>query len=193
MNYDNIDSSDLSLIREKSAAWGVEFDDRKIIMLNRYISLLIQYNSRLNLISAGDEDHIFQKHILDSMEVIPLLDVESSPTILDAGSGGGLPGIPIAIALPGLKITLLERSSKKFEFLTMVQRKLEPENIIILNDSLENLSNDPAVSYDIILFRAVNSFDSCVSMAAGFISRGSRLIHFSRRSGNIHERFRLYP
>ena len=97
-------------------------------LLAGYVALLLQWNKRINLLSRRDIDRIWPRHVLDSLSILPFI---AGPRILDLGSGGGLPGIPLAIAAPQLSFTLLDRSERKTRFLEHVALRLGLANVIV--------------------------------------------------------------
>ena len=97
-------------------------------LLAEYVALLVQWNKRINLLSRRDIDRIWPRHVLDSLSILPFI---AGPRILDLGSGGGLPGIPLAIAAPQLSFTLLDRSERKTRFLEHVALRLGLANVIV--------------------------------------------------------------
>ena len=88
-----------------------------------YISLFVRWNSRINLSSVRDEEGILSRHLVESIAVVSALPADIS-TLLDFGSGGGLPGIPIALCRPEIAVTLAESQSKKAAFLQQAVRVL---------------------------------------------------------------------
>lgn len=126
----------------------------------QYIKLLEKWNKSYNLTAVRKPLDMLDKHILDSLLLQPYLKevIESTEykitSILDVGSGAGLPGIPLAIAFPEIKITLLDSNGKKTAFLQQVKTELKLENIYIINNRVENLKGQ---FYDLILSRAFSS------------------------------------
>ena len=87
---------------------GVEFDPDDLDKLGRYLALLLDANMRFNLTSVTDPAEAWTRHMLDSLTLVPFIDSAHAKRAIDVGSGGGLPGIPLAIALPDCEFTLLE-------------------------------------------------------------------------------------
>src|SRR5687768_106667 len=94
---------------------GIEIMPAEIEQLGRYLDLLLETNKKFNLTGVRDPDEAWMRHILDSLSLIP--HINEGKTLIDIGSGGGLPGIPIAITQPQLSVTLLEATGKKANFL----------------------------------------------------------------------------
>lgn len=121
--------------------------------LDRYVSLLIRWNKTHNVIARGEENQLWERHILDCAQLIPILRNHSGD-ILDVGSGGGLPGIIMAIFLDR-PITLVESNQKKSIFLREVKRELNLHTMTILNNRIEHIDQ----IYDIITCRAFANID----------------------------------
>jgi 16S rRNA (guanine527-N7)-methyltransferase len=120
--------------------------------LAQYLRLLLEWNQRINLISPNDEDRIAERHILESLAVLSVWNFPKDCSVLDLGSGGGFPGIPLKIIRPDLAMTLLESRQKKTLFLNTVVRELKIENCRVVNARAEELSEE---KYSIVIARAV--------------------------------------
>ena len=115
---------------------------------------LLEENQKTNLIAKSQKDKIWMRHIHDSLRILALLEGKEPINILDIGSGGGFPGIPLAIATKNLDIqyTLIESIKKKSAFLESVRTLLDLSNVKVINKRVENLKN---VEFDIITCRAL--------------------------------------
>ena len=100
-----------------------------------YLELLLRWNDTYNLTAIRDPQQMVTRHLLDSLSVMPWID---EGPLLDAGSGAGLPGIPLAIMRPQLQVTLLDSAGKKIRFLNHVVRSLKLGNIHPVQDRLES-------------------------------------------------------
>ena len=92
----------------------VTLSNDQLDLLEHFAAMVVKWNAQINLISRRDIDRLQARHILDSLAVVPWL---TGPTILDVGSGAGLPGIPVAIACPDRALTLCERMTRRARFL----------------------------------------------------------------------------
>src|SRR5260370_16782892 len=93
---------------------GISLSPAQLKLLGRHVDLLLRWNKSINLTSITDPEEVVEKHVLDSLALVPVLP---SGSLLDAGSGGGFPGIPGAIARPDLEAVLVDSVQKKFAFL----------------------------------------------------------------------------
>ena len=126
--------------------------------LAKFQSFLVEQNLKHNLVSKNQIDKIWMRHIHDSLRLLNLLDLNKSMTILDIGSGGGFPAIPLAIVTEkyNLKYTLCESITKKSNFLNLSVELLKLSNIKVTNDRVENLKN---IKFDVITCRAVSKLN----------------------------------
>ena len=126
--------------------------------LEKFMSLVPIYkdwNSKVNLISRRDIENLFTNHILHSLSIVNIIEFESSTSVLDVGTGGGFPGIPLAIFFPNVKFTLLDSIGKKIKVVESVSKDLSLSNVTAINDRVENHFD----KYDFILSRAVAKMD----------------------------------
>jgi len=160
-----------SLLRESAAGLSVFLTDQQLKRFRLYYQELTFWNSRVNLVaSSGSATDIFVKHFLDSLTLIPYLPIFDG-SLLDIGTGGGFPGIPLKISRDGLKVTLLEASRKKASFLKSLCRLLKLKEMVILQERLEDLLKNESYR---------NRFDLLVSRAAlklpEYLQAGKELI-----------------
>jgi len=133
---------------------GRDPDSVQIETLLAYLDLLERWNRSYSLTAIRNPAEMITKHLLDSLSVLPWIDFE---TLLDAGSGAGLPGIPLAIARPSMSVTLLDSTGKKVRFLNHVRRELGLDNVFPVQERLESHSPDEKIHhgrYDGIISRA---------------------------------------
>jgi len=124
-----------------------------------YLYLLDKWNKVYNLTSIRNLDEMFTKHILDSMAVAPYIDSER---LIDVGTGGGLPGIPLAILFPERQVDLLDSNSKKTRFLIQAKAELKLDNVEVIKHRVETYQ--PAVMYDGVVSRAFASLDDMLPL-----------------------------
>ena len=144
--------------------------------LRRFLDLLLEKNRSLNLTSVRDPDAAWPRHILDSLSLLPFL--EGRRRLLDLGSGGGLPGIPLAIVRPGLEVALLEATGKKARFLEEAASSLELANVRVIHARAETAGRDPAWRgrFDTATARALGSLSTVIELALPFLEDQGRLL-----------------
>lgn len=163
--------------------------------MDSYINELVLFNSAYNLVNTNERDEIIVRHILDSLaatEQIKALACERAAplgkdavAIADIGSGGGLPGIPLAAALPQYNFVLVERMSKRCAFLENAAAILGLKNVAVKNLELEKT---PAASFDIATFRAFRPLDNkMLKSLLAVIKPGGFLAAYKARREKILE------
>lgn len=138
---------------------GVSFEPGELDRFGRYLAILLDANTRMNLTAITSPDDAWFKHILDSLTLLPVLaDLPESPRIIDIGSGGGAPAIPLAIAMPGARFTLIEATTKKADFLRAAADALGLANVEVVNNRAESIGAHPSLlraQFDAVTARAV--------------------------------------
>lgn len=132
------------------AKLGIELDAEKIDQLMSYLALLIKWNRAFNLTAVRDPAEMVNRHLLDSLSVLPYI---ASEDLIDVGSGPGLPGVPLAICLPELKVTTLDSNGKKTRFQNQVKAELGLANLTVINSRAEQHQG----SYSQVISRAFAS------------------------------------
>ncbi len=138
---------------------GISFEADDLTRLSRYLQLVLHTNKSFNLTAITDPLDAWHRHILDSLTLLPVIASLEEPvtTIADVGSGAGLPGLPLAIIMPQVTITMIEATGKKARFIQSVIDDLNLTNAHVLNTRAELAGQDPAhrASYDLTTARAV--------------------------------------
>jgi len=117
---------------------GLVLEGALLAQLEGYLTLLLETNKSFNLTAITDPDEAWSKHIVDSLTLVPdLRALPAGSAVVDVGSGGGLPALPLAIALPGLNFTLLEATAKKARFLEQTATTLGLTNVRVVSERAE--------------------------------------------------------
>jgi 16S rRNA (guanine527-N7)-methyltransferase len=147
------------------AAGLAPLDEEAIARLSAYVSLILRWNARVNLTAIRDENGIISRHIIESIIVMYKLP-RGINTLLDFGSGAGVPGIPIAICRPEINVTLAESQNKKAAFL------MEAIRVLGLNAEVHSGRAEELKSqFDCVTLRAVDKMATAVRSAAGLVAR----------------------
>jgi 16S rRNA (guanine527-N7)-methyltransferase len=133
--------------------------DEQYDKLVAYVMLLHKWNKVYNLTSVREPEQMMARHIIDSLSVLPYI---SSTSLLDVGTGGGLPGVPVAICQPQTQVTLLDSNSKKTRFLQQVKAELALDNVTVVHGRVEQVS---LPKFAIITARAFASIDDIIQLA----------------------------
>lgn len=155
---------------------GLDMEETQEAALLLYLDLLHRWNQAYNLTAVKEPAGMITRHLLDSLAIVPWV---GNGRLLDAGTGAGLPGIPLAIADPQLKVTLLDSSGKKIRFLNHVQRELGLANISPVQARLEFFV--PGAGFDAIVSRAFADLVSFVKTAAHLTRPSTRLLAMKGR------------
>ncbi len=158
--------SDIERLRQRLvagvAALRIELPEAAIERLLAYVQMLARWNATYNLSAVRDIDEMVTRHLLDSLAALPYVRGE---TLIDLGSGGGLPGIPFAIAAPGRAVTLVDSNGKKTRFLRAAVRELKLDNVRVLESRVETVEG----TYHCVTARAFASL-------ADMLGWGARLL-----------------
>lgn len=146
-------------LQEGLQALGLTLTTSQQLLLLEYVALLTKWNSTYNLTALRDEASIISHHILDSLTLLPF--VQDAKTLMDVGSGGGMPGIPTAICRPDLQITLLDSNTKKTSFLQQAVIELGLNNVTVAAGRVEAM-HDKKV--DVVTSRAFAELADFISL-----------------------------
>lgn len=133
---------------------NIIIDNNKLNMLEKYYNLLIEENNKYNLTSITNKEDVYLKHFYDSITISKIIDLDNE-SLLDIGTGAGFPGIVLKIIYPNLKVTLLDSTLKKCNFLNLVITKLNLKDITVINERAEIYSKNVREKYDVVTSRAV--------------------------------------
>jgi len=163
---------DVSNLSTGAEALGLKLSPETLARLERYLDLLEKWNAVINLTAVRDRERMVTLHLLDSLTLVP--NIAGRSRLLDVGSGGGMPGIPLAIACPHLKVTLLEPNQKKAAFLRQAKLELGLEQVSVVAERVERwLSPEP---FDAIVSRAFSDLPDFVAGASHLLAPGGVLI-----------------
>ncbi len=132
----------------------IEISDIQLKKLEKYYEILERENKLYNLTSITEKESVFLKHFYDSLTIVKIIDLNEG-TLCDLGTGAGFPGMVLKIIFPNLKITLIDATLKKCNFLEKVIKELKLENIKVINARVEEYAKIEREKYDIVTARAV--------------------------------------
>lgn len=130
-------------LKQGATLLGVDLSDAQQEQLIAYLALLNKWNKAYNLTAVRDPAEMVSRHLLDSLSVAPHVE-QSGSRWLDVGSGGGMPGIPLAILFPERLFTLLDSNGKKTRFLTQVKLELKLDNVEVVHSRVEQFKPEQA-------------------------------------------------
>ena len=150
-----------------------ELSDEEVTKLARYVSLLLEWNAKINLISRKDTGNVIVKHIIPCLSIIRVTTFKRYDRVLDIGTGGGLPGIPLAIVNPHCNFVLLDSIKKKTVAVEDMVEKLCLKNVEVVNDRAENIHK----KFDKIVARAVTNLGDFLLYASKLVKTPGRIFY----------------
>jgi 16S rRNA (guanine527-N7)-methyltransferase len=157
----------------------LELTPEQLDRLDRYLALVLDENRTTNLTAIREPEAAWRRLIIDSLTVLPGLDeLEPGSRVIDVGSGAGLPGMPVAIARPNLKLTMLESTGKKADFIRRAIETLGLTNATVLQERAETAgqSSDHREAYDACINRAVGPMNVLLEFAMPLVQTGGRVL-----------------
>ena len=146
-----------------------QLNDIKLNKLLHFEKLIKEWNKKINLVSRKDVENFQINHLIHSLSISKLILFEPKTKVLDIGTGGGLPGIPLAIFSPKTMFHLVDRKQKKIDVLRNIIIELDLKNVIVERIDAQDISNE----YDFILNRAVSSTENILSICRNKIKTNS--------------------
>jgi len=152
-----------------------DLDDETIDRLGAFLTLLLETNKRFNLTAIKEPDEAWRRHILDSVSMLPFLG--DAAAVIDVGSGGGLPGIPLAIACPAVRFTLLESTGKKARFLEQAVSELGLAHVTVVQARAEDAGRPGPhrEAYDVAVARAIGPMNVLLELLMPLVKVGGRV------------------
>lgn len=150
---------------------------------SEYKKVFLDQNSKLNLISKNDELYLYEKHIYDSLSIKLFFDEYKflPKTLLDIGTGGGFPSVPIAIEYPEIDVYAIDSIRKKIIAVSEMSEKLGLKNLTLINDRIENISDK---KFDVIVSRAVAKADKLVQYAYPLLNDGGYIVMYKSKTSD---------
>ena len=155
---------------------------RQLEQFERYYHELVDWNRRVNLTAITGYEDVQVRHFLDSLTAVLAARSPAGLSVIDIGTGAGLPGIPLKIAFPGLRLILLESTAKKVKFLEHLVAVLALDDIEVAKGRAEELGHDPRYRerFDLVLCRAVAALPALVELGLPFAAIGGRLVAWKK-------------
>ena len=171
----------------------MEIPPEKLEIYRSLYGIYKDLNNKVNLISRKDFENFYLHHIIHSLSITKFELIKDENNIIDLGTGGGLPGIPLAIYYNRKKFLLVDSIRKKISAVDKIINKINAKNISTLNNRAENLD----IKADIIICRSVSSVDNLIQWTKGLLNDEGRLIllkggNVNKELKNISSRFTIY-
>lgn len=175
------------IFNEKLKELGIELNEDMKNQFDRYYELLVEWNKVMNLTGITEYEEVNEKHFVDSLSIVKVIDINKVESIIDIGTGAGFPGIPLKIAFPHLKVTLLDSLNKRIKFLNAVIDELNLDHIETIHGRAEDYAKKTEYreNYDLCVSRAVANLSTLSEYCVPYVKVGGLFISY--KSGDIDE------
>ena len=137
---------------------GIKVTEEEISKLEKYALLLKEWNEKINLTAITEKEQVFLKHFYDSLTLVKIIDLSKVDSICDLGTGAGFPGVVLKIFFSNLKLTLVDALNKRINFLDVVVKELNLENVTLVHARAEEYGKNHRECFDVVTARALSSF-----------------------------------
>lgn len=174
-------------LHNELSAFDITVSNSQLEIFEKYYTLLVSSNEKVNLTAITEPLEVIRKHFLDSLLLAKDIDFTMCKSLIDIGTGAGFPGLPLKIVYPHLEITLLDSLKKRCAFLEMLVQELALENVTVIHDRAEMLARQKEYreKFDIATARAVAGLSIITEYCLPFVKVGGYFIAPKGKDGEI--------
>lgn len=171
--------------QELLAPHGLKLDEAQLRQFDTYFRILVEWNEKMNLTGITEREQVYVKHFYDSLSVAFFLPMDNVRRLADIGSGAGFPGIPLAIAFPGLQLTIVDSLQKRIHFLQHLTNELGLTGVSCIHGRAEDVARmkEHRDQYDIVTARAVARLAVLNEFCLPFVRKGGTFVAMKGSSG----------
>ncbi|MDO4940997.1 MAG: 16S rRNA (guanine(527)-N(7))-methyltransferase RsmG [Erysipelotrichaceae bacterium] len=170
----------LNEFKEALVKRNVLLTDKQLEQFDQYAKYLKEYNEKINLTAIDEYEEVLEKHFYDCLL---LIDRKLEGTLVDVGSGAGFPGVVLKVALPELKVVLLEPINKRCVFLNSLIERLELKDVEVINARAEDYSLKNREKYDYVTARAVSNLNGLIEVCGALVKKNGYFIALRGKDG----------
>lgn len=177
----------IKFVMEKVAALGIDLTEKQAEQFCCYQELLAEWNQFMNLTGITEFEEVVQKHFVDSLSIVKAENMDHVDNLIDVGTGAGFPGLPIKIAFPHIKVTLLDSLNKRIKFLDEVISRTGLSGIETVHGRAEDYAKTGLMreSFDLCVSRAVANLSTLSEYCLPYVKIGGAFVSY--KSGEIEE------